>query len=86
MNVDLKSATETSLKYFAISSCVLAAQFAAAKIPPNNKGSLVNWLKSSTAIVVGVVGSSFLIDLVSKQKVLKISSANKTQKLVESNL
>ena len=85
MNVDLKSATETSLKYFAISSCVLAAQFAAAKIPPNNKGSLVNWLKSSTAIVVGVVGSS-LIDLVSKQKVLKISSANKTQKLVESNL
>ena len=78
MNVDLKSATETSLKYFAISSCVLAAQFAAAKIPPNNKGSLVNWLKSSTAIVVGVV--------VSKQKVLKISSANKTQKLVESNL
>lgn len=86
MNLDLKSATETSLKYLAVSSCVLAAQFAAARVPPTNKGGFVSWLKSSTAVIIGVVGSGLLINLVEKQKVLKMSSATKTQKLIESYL
>lgn len=86
MSVDLKSATETSLKYLAISSCVLATQFAAAKLPLGNKNTFLKWIKNSTAVVVGVVGSGLLIDLVNKQKILKMSSANKNRKLIESNL
>ena len=86
MSLDLKSAVETSLKYLAISSCVLVAQMAAAKIPPTNKNGFINWMKSSTAVVIGVVGSGLLINLAEKQKVLKMSSATKTQKLIESNL
>ena len=52
MSVDLKSATETSLKYLAISSCVLATQFAAAKLPLGNKNTFLKWIKNSTAVVV----------------------------------
>lgn len=86
MNVDLKSAAETSLKYLTISSCVLVTQFAATKVPPVKKGGFVDWMKSGAAVVVGVVGSGLLISFVNNQKVLKMSSANKNKKLIESNL
>lgn len=85
-NIDLKSMAETGLKYLTVSTCVLAAQFAASRVPPAGKSGWVSWVKSSTAVIVGVIGSGLLINYVETQKVLKISSATKSQKLIESNL